>query len=54
MENTTKILAGATCALAVAAAGGCWIYGIYAAGKAFDAAALTNFETVLPAELSPA
>lgn len=52
MENTTKILAGATCALAVAAAGGCWIYGIYAAGKAFDEAALTNFESVLPAELS--
>lgn len=52
MENTTKLLAGATCALAVAAVGGCWFYGIYASGKAFDETAIANFKTVLPAELS--
>ena len=52
MENTTKILAGATCALAVAAVGGCWFYGIYSAGKAFDETAISNFSSVLPAELA--
>lgn len=52
MENSTKILAGATCALAVAAVGGCWFYGIYSAGKTFDETAISNFSTVLPAELA--
>lgn len=52
MENTTKILAGATCALAVTAVGGLWFYGIYAAGKSFDETAIGHFRNVLPAELS--
>ena len=52
MENSTKILAGATCALAVATVGGCWFYGIYSAGKTFDETAISNFSTVLPAELA--
>lgn len=52
MQNTTKTLAAATCALAVTAVGGFWLYGIHAAGKSFDKAALTNFESVLPAEVT--
>lgn len=52
MEGTTKIAAGAACALAVAAAGGCWLYGVHAAGSVLDRAALNDFKDVLPAEIS--
>ena len=48
MQSTTKILAGATCALAAAAVLGVWGYGTYTAGRAFDEAAMSNFESVLP------
>lgn len=48
MDNSTKILAGAACAVGVAAVGGLWLYGVWSAGDALDRAAMTNFEDVLP------
>lgn len=52
MNGSKKIVTGAVCAVVAASAAGFWLYGVYAAGRAFDEAAIGAFETILPPELT--